>query len=221
MEVKVRFAPSPTGYLHVGGLRTALFNYLYAKKVGGKIVLRIEDTDQTRKVKNAVERLLSTFDSLNIQFDEGPVQGGDRGPYYQSERLYIYREYIEILLNNGNAYPCFCSPDRLVEVREQQINAKQIIKYDRHCLKLDFNEPDYPMTVQDQIALDNHRLGLNLISEAELMVEYNSDLTLEEAEKKVGENKQKNKKQSIFSQAREEVDTTEGLQAEPTEEQQD
>ena len=93
MEVKVRFAPSPTGYLHVGGLRTALFNYLYAKKVGGKIVLRIEDTDQTRKVQNAVESLLSTFESLNLQFDEGPVQGGACDSYYQSERLYIYRKH--------------------------------------------------------------------------------------------------------------------------------
>ena len=109
MEIKVRFAPSPTGYLHVGGLRTALFNYLYAKKVGGKIVLRIEDTDQTRKVKNAVENLISTFESLNIQYAEGPTQEGNCGPYYQSERLSIYNEHIKILLGNKTAYPCFCS----------------------------------------------------------------------------------------------------------------
>jgi len=99
LEIKVRFAPSPTGYLHVGGLRTALFNYLYAKKVGGKIVLRIEDTDQTRKVKNAVENLISTFESLNIQYDEGPTQEGNCGPYYQSERLSIYNEHIKILVS--------------------------------------------------------------------------------------------------------------------------
>ena len=87
MKAKVRFAPSPTGHLHVGGLRTALFNYLYAKKVDGKIVLRIEDTDQSRKVENAVENLISTFDALQINFDEGPTQGGNYGPYFQSERL--------------------------------------------------------------------------------------------------------------------------------------
>ena len=87
-----------------------------------------------------------------------------------------------------------------------------------NALKVDFNEPDYPMTVQDQILLDNHRLSLNLVSPAELMVEYNKDLTLQEAEKKIGTNKQKNKKQSIFSQAREQVEATQGLQTEPTEE---
>ena len=89
MKPKVRFAPSPTGYLHVGGLRTALYNYLYVKKVGGKLLLRIEDTDQSRKVENATENLLSTFKKLNIQFDEGPECGGENGPYFQSPRLNI------------------------------------------------------------------------------------------------------------------------------------
>ena len=105
MEAKVRFAPSPTGHLHVGGLRTALFNYLYAKKVGGKIILRIEDTDQSRKVENAVENLISTLEALQIHFDEGPTQGGDCGPYFQSERISIYNEHIERLLDSGYAYP--------------------------------------------------------------------------------------------------------------------
>jgi glutamyl-tRNA synthetase len=91
METKVRFAPSPTGYLHVGGLRTALYNYLYVKKVGGNLLLRIEDTDQSRKVENATVNLLSTFKKLNIQFDEGPECGGENGPYFQSQRLDIYR----------------------------------------------------------------------------------------------------------------------------------
>ena len=120
MEVKVRFAPSPTGFLHVGGLRTALFNYLYAKKIGGKIILRIEDTDQTRKVENAVERLLSTFESLNIQFDEGPNIGGCNGPYYQSQRLSLYADNINILLNNGYAYPCFCTLRQFAQPRRLQ-----------------------------------------------------------------------------------------------------
>ena len=84
MKSKVRFAPSPTGYLHVGGLRTALYNYLYAKKLGGKLLLRIEDTDQNRKVENATENLISTFKRLNIQFDEGPSNNSDKGPYFQS-----------------------------------------------------------------------------------------------------------------------------------------
>jgi len=129
MEVKVRFAPSPTGFLHVGGLRTALFNYLYAKNIGGKIILRIEDTDQTRKVENAVEYLLSTFESLNIQFDEGPNIGGCNGPYYQSQRLSFYEDHINILLNNGSAYPCFCTSARLDNLRKKLTAKKKTIKY--------------------------------------------------------------------------------------------
>ena len=103
MSIKVRFAPSPTGFLHVGGLRTALYNYLYAKKVGGKTVLRIEDTDQTRKVDNAVENILDLFKRLNLHFDEGPNIGGNNGPYYQSQRLSLYEDQIKILLKKGLA----------------------------------------------------------------------------------------------------------------------
>ena len=136
MSIKVRFAPSPTGFLHVGGLRTALYNYLYAKKVGGKIVLRIEDTDQTRKVDNAVENLLDLFKRLNLRFDEGPNIGGDNGPYYQSQRLSIYENQIKILLENGLAYPCFCSSKHLDNLRKKLVVEKKIIKYDRYCLGL-------------------------------------------------------------------------------------
>ena len=99
MKTKVRFAPSPTGNLHVGGLRTALFNYLYAKKVGGKIILRIEDTDQNRKVEKAVENILDAFNKLNIHFDEGPHLESKYGPYCQSQRLSIYKDNIQILLD--------------------------------------------------------------------------------------------------------------------------
>ncbi len=137
MKTKVRFAPSPTGYMHVGGLRTALYNYLYAKQVGGKLLLRIEDTDQIRQVKNAAKNLISTFKMLGIQFDEGPEYGGNNGPYFQSARLAIYHKYIQILLDSGDAYPCFCSSHRLKKVREKQVRNKTTIKYDRYCLKLD------------------------------------------------------------------------------------
>ena len=99
MEAKVRFAPSPTGQLHIGGLRTALYNYLYSKKVNGKIVLRIEDTDQTRKVENAVENLLSTFDHMKLKFDEGPNQTHNKdNHYFQSNRLDIYKIHVQLLL---------------------------------------------------------------------------------------------------------------------------
>ena len=145
METKVRFAPSPTGYLHFGGLRTALYNYLYAKKVGGKLLLRIEDTDQERKVENAVESLISTFKKLNLQFDEGPVDGGENGPYFQSKRIDIYRKHIQILLNKGDAYPCFCSSKRIDELRKQKAANKKIIKYDRYCLTLDAKEANEKM----------------------------------------------------------------------------
>ena len=151
MEAKVRFAPSPTGHLHVGGLRTALFNYLYAKKVGGRIVLRIEDTDQSRKVENAVENLISTLEALQIHFDEGPTQGGDCGPYFQSERISIYNEHIKRLLDSGDAYPCFCPVEKLEETRKKQSEAKHTIKYDRHCLKLDAAEARKGMETEPHV----------------------------------------------------------------------
>ena len=143
MKIKVRFAPSPTGYLHVGGLRTALYNYLYAKKVGGKLILRIEDTDQSRKVENAVENLISTFKKLNIQFDEGPEGSGENGPYFQSQRIDIYQEHIQILIDKGDAYLCFCSLERLEKVRKQQLDNK--FKYDCPCLKMTIDESQSEM----------------------------------------------------------------------------
>ncbi len=130
-EVRVRFAPSPTGYVHIGSLRTALFNFLFARHNGGKNILRIEDTDQTRKVEGAVENLLSSLGRLGITFDEGPVSGGDSGPYYQSDRLNIYRKYCNVLLENGNAYYAFETQEELDEMRRlQQLEGKQTM-YDR------------------------------------------------------------------------------------------
>ena len=132
-QVRVRFAPSPTGFLHVGGLRTALYNYLFARHRDGKFVLRIEDTDQSRKVEGAVENLIATLRWSGIQFDEGPDKGGACGPYVQSQRLDIYRDHAEQLVRSEKAYYCFCTPERLEEVRKQQMAKKLDPKYDRHC----------------------------------------------------------------------------------------
>lgn len=129
--VRTRFAPSPTGYLHIGGLRTALYAYLFAKKNGGKFILRIEDTDQNREVEGAVDIIIAALDKAGIHYDEGPIVGGDYGPYIQSERKSIYLKYAQKLLETGDAYCCFCSKDRLNELHEHGAT-----KYDKHCLKL-------------------------------------------------------------------------------------
>lgn len=146
-HIRVRFAPSPTGFLHVGGLRTALYNYLFAKKHGGTFVLRIEDTDQKRFVSGAAENLIHVLDSMGIQHDEGffiqdgvLVQKGEYGPYVQSERLEIYREYVQKLIDAQKAYYCFCSAGRLSALREEQIQNKQAAKYDKFCLSLSSEE---------------------------------------------------------------------------------
>ena len=141
-QVRVRFAPSPTGYLHVGGLRTALYNYLFAKHHGGKFILRIEDTDQARKVEGAIENLISTLEWAGIRYDEGPNREGAHGPYVQSERLPIYREHADRLVEQGNAYLCFCTPERLEEVRQHQIKVKLNPAYDRHCRDLSLDEAE-------------------------------------------------------------------------------
>ena len=104
---RVRFAPSPTGYLHVGGLRTALYNYLFAKKNGGEFILRIEDTDQNRFVEGAVESLIEAINWVGLEYDEGPNKEGTVGPYFQSERLDIYKKYSNQLIEQGDAYRCF------------------------------------------------------------------------------------------------------------------
>ena len=107
MSVRVRFAPSPTGLLHIGGLRTALYNYLFAKQNKGTFVLRIEDTDRNRFIKGAVENLIKTLEWSGIKFDEGPETQNILGPYFQSQRISIYQEHIKILINEKKAYPCF------------------------------------------------------------------------------------------------------------------
>ncbi|MDZ4712117.1 MAG: glutamate--tRNA ligase [bacterium] len=125
-DVRVRFAPSPTGFVHVGSLRTALFNYLFARHSNGKNLLRIEDTDQTRIVEGAVENLIGNLELLGIEFDEGPMQGGSCGPYYQSERLDIYKKYCNELVEKGAAYYAFETADELDEMRKlQQLEGRQ------------------------------------------------------------------------------------------------
>ncbi|MBK9334088.1 MAG: glutamate--tRNA ligase [Ignavibacteria bacterium] len=139
-NVRVRFAPSPTGYIHIGSLRTALFNFLYARNTGGKNILRIEDTDQSRKVEGAVENLIRSLGLLGIDFDEGPAQGGDKGPYYQSERLSIYRKYCDELLEKKAAYYAFETPEVLDEMRKlQQLEGRQTM-YDGRARDLSEKE---------------------------------------------------------------------------------
>jgi glutamyl-tRNA synthetase len=135
-DVRVRFAPSPTGYLHVGGLRTALYNYLFARHLGGKFILRIEDTDRTRYVDGALESLLQTLKDCGLEYDEGPDKDGGFGPYVQSERTDIYREHVNILLEQGNAYRCFCTSERLDELRGLQKLRNEPPGYDGRCRHL-------------------------------------------------------------------------------------
>lgn len=134
--VRVRFAPSPTGYLHVGGARSALFNYLFARHHTGTFILRIEDTDRNRFVEGALEEIYTSLKWLGINWDEGPDAGGDFGPYIQSERIDIYQKHTQQLIDSKNAYRCFCSPQRLTEIRGIQEKNKEKIGYDRHCRQL-------------------------------------------------------------------------------------
>lgn len=139
--IRVRFAPSPTGYLHVGGLRTALYNYLFARKNNGKFILRIEDTDRNRYVEGAVENLINSLKWCGLDYDEGPDIGGNFGPYMQSQRLDLYKKYAQQLIENGHAYYCFCSPERLKALKEEQERQKlPQAKYDKHCLNLSKEE---------------------------------------------------------------------------------
>ena len=131
-KVRTRFAPSPTGFMHLGGLRTALYAYLYAKSNGGDFILRIEDTDQNRYVEGAVELIYSSLRESGLIYDEGPDVGGNYGPYVQSERKEIYAEYAKKLIDLGGAYYCFCSKERLESLTDENGNRK----YDKHCLNL-------------------------------------------------------------------------------------
>lgn len=163
-HVRVRFAPSPTGYVHVGNLRTALYNYLFAKKTGGTYVLRVEDTDQKRHIDGAMESLIRSLDALHVGASEGVVlennavvEKGDFGPYQQSKRLPFYREHVEKLLVNKQAYYCFCTSERLEKLRAEQTANKQAPKYDKQCLNLSQDE-----TKERLAAGESHVIRLNV-----------------------------------------------------------
>ncbi len=139
---RVRFAPSPTGHMHLGSARTALYDYLLARQSGGQFILRIEDTDQKRYVEGAEQELLDGLHWLGLDWDEGPDKGGAYGPYRQSERKEIYQHYARQLVETGHAYYCFCTPEHLQAVREEQIRNKEQAKYDGTCRNLPLAEAD-------------------------------------------------------------------------------
>jgi glutamyl-tRNA synthetase len=139
-RVRVRFAPSPTGYLHVGGARTALFNFLFARRYKGDFLLRIEDTDRSRYQEAALKEIYQSLRWLGIEWDEGPGKGGRCAPYIQSERTGLYRTHAERLVTEGKAYPCFCTSERISKLRETQEKEKLPLGYDRHCRLLPANE---------------------------------------------------------------------------------
>ena len=161
--MRTRFAPSPTGFLHVGSLRTALYAYLMAKQTKGKFILRIEDTDQERSVPGAVENALRTLHWAGLDPDEGVmlrrgalVQEGSKGPYIQSERLELYKKYVEELHAKGLAYPCFCSQERLAKMRDAQAARKQAPMYDRQCLALPRKEIEQRLAAGEPHVLRLH-----------------------------------------------------------------
>ncbi len=139
-EVRVRFAPSPTGNLHVGGARTCLFNWLFARSQGGKLILRIEDTDPSRFQEGSVDQIIRSMKWLGLDWDEGPEVGGPSEPYYQSQRTEIYQKYLKQLLDEGKAYYCFCTPEELEAQREIQRQRKQPFRYPRTCRNLSKEE---------------------------------------------------------------------------------
>lgn len=141
-EIRVRIAPSPTGIPHIGNTRTALFNWLYARKNNGKFIIRIEDTDRTRYMPETLPKILEIFKWLGIDWDEGPEMGGKYGPYTQSERLDLYNKYANELIKKGHAYYCFCTPQRLEEMRKEQEKNHQPPRYDRHCRNLSNEEAE-------------------------------------------------------------------------------
>ncbi len=141
-KIRVSYAPSPTGYQHIGGVRTALFNYLFAKASGGDFILRIEDTDRTRFFEGALEDIFDTFKWLGIDYDEGPDKGGPYEPYFQSLRIDVYKKYAQELIDKGHAYYCFCSSERLDALRKEQEEKKLQQGYDRHCRNLTKEQVD-------------------------------------------------------------------------------
>jgi glutamyl-tRNA synthetase len=179
MTVRVRFAPSPTGYLHVGGARSALFNYLFARRNNGTFILRIEDTDRSRLVESAMKEIYDSLRWLGLQWDEGPEAPGAHGPYIQSERLALYKEHAEKLIGSGHAYRCFCTTERLTALREEQEKNKQSLGYDRKCRSASVQETSdllargVPHVVRLKIPQGRAVVFTDLIRGP---IEYNSDV---------------------------------------------
>jgi glutamyl-tRNA synthetase len=138
--VRVRYAPSPTGFPHVGNIRTALFNWLFARHTGGKFIVRIEDTDVARTVPGAIDAIIDSLRWLGLDWDEGPEVGGGHAPYFQSERLPVYHEIADRLVKEGHAYYCYCSSERLEAMRAEQQKLKISLGYDRHCRSLSMDD---------------------------------------------------------------------------------
>ncbi len=194
-KARTRFAPSPTGYMHIGNLRTALYAYLLTKSMGGDFILRIEDTDQGRLVEGATDVIYNTLKETGLFWDEGPDIGGNYGPYIQSERKDLYKEYAMKLVEQGKAYYCFCDKDRLDRVRHECEIQKKPPKYDRHCLslskeeiqaKLDAGEPyvirqnmpqsgttSFDDAVFGRITVENITLDDNVLLKSDGMPTYN------------------------------------------------
>lgn len=191
---RVRFAPSPTGHLHLGGARTALYDYLLAHQTGGQFILRIEDTDRKRFVPGAEEELMAGLRWLGLAWDEGPDVGGPYGPYRQSERKEIYQQYARQLVESGHAYYCFCSAERLEQVRQEQQKRKEATHYDRTCRNITLEAADRRIaagephvirfktplegstTVSDllrgEITVDNHQLDDYIIVKSDGLALY-------------------------------------------------
>lgn len=172
-KIRFRLAPSPTGFLHLGNLRTALFGYLLAKKMQGDFVLRVEDTDQKREVAGATNSLIAVLQWLGLDFDEGPHLGGAYGPYIQSQRLAIYKQYADELLTQGGAYHCFCSAERLEKMRADQADKKEPPRYDRACRSLS------PVDIESRVAAGDSfviRQALPLTGETKVFDELRGEI---------------------------------------------
>jgi glutamyl-tRNA synthetase len=139
-KIRVRMAPSPTGFFHIGSARTALYNWLFARHFGGKFIIRVEDTDASRSSKEMIDVILDALRWLELDYDEGPEKGGDCGPYYQSERKELYHKYIPALIEAGHAYWCFCTSEEIAREREEAIKKTGGWQYDRRCLRLSADE---------------------------------------------------------------------------------
>lgn len=176
MTIRTRMAPSPTGEYHVGHISTLLKNYAFAKKHGGQFILRIEDTDQERKVDGAVEKILSVITAYGLGWDEGPDIGGPYAPYTQSERLEIYTDYAKQLVEKDSAYYCFCTKERLEALKEEQSASKQLPRYDRKCAHLSNEEVGKRLAADEQAVIrlrvpDNHTIVFTDLVRGEISFE--------------------------------------------------